>query len=155
MSAILAQLALWQGRKVFAFTREGDRGAQDFALGLGCHWAGCSGETPPEPMDAAIIFAPVGALVPMALRALRKGGRVVCAGIHMSDIPAFPYAGLWEERAIMSVANLTRTDGKEFLELAAQVPIRTHVTPMPLLSANEALARFIHRRSPDWLAGVA
>ena len=86
MSAILAQLALWQGRKVFAFTREGDRGAQDFALGLGCHWAGCSGETPPEPMDAAIIFAPVGALVPMALRALRKGGRVVCAGIHMSDM---------------------------------------------------------------------
>jgi propanol-preferring alcohol dehydrogenase len=138
---ILAQLAVWQGRKVFAFTREGDTAGQDFARALGCAWAGASSDTPPEPLDAAIIFAPAGALVPVALRAVRKGGRVVCAGIHMSDIPAFPYADLWEERAILSVANLTRSDGTEFLELAAQVPVRTHVTPLPLNRANEALAR--------------
>jgi propanol-preferring alcohol dehydrogenase len=138
---ILAQLAVWQGRKVFAFTREGDDAGQHFARALGCEWAGSSRAAPPEPMDAAIIFAPVGSLVPQALKAVRKGGRVVCAGIHMSDIPAFPYADLWEERAILSVANLTRQDGVEFLELAAQVPVRTQVTPMPLAQANTALAR--------------
>jgi propanol-preferring alcohol dehydrogenase len=138
---ILAQLALWQGRKVFAFTREGDAAGQAFARELGCDWAGPSSLAPPEPMDAAIIFAPVGSLVPLALKSLRKGGRVVCAGIHMSDIPGFPYADLWQERSILSVANLTRRDGTEFLELAARVPIRTHVTAMPLVHANEALAR--------------
>ncbi|GGN60120.1 alcohol dehydrogenase [Novosphingobium indicum] len=138
---ILAQLAIWQGRKVFAFTREGDSAAQDFARSLGCAWAGASSELPPEPMDAAIIFAPVGALVPQALRHVKKGGRVVCAGIHMSDIPSFAYADLWEERQIVSVANLTRQDGTEFLDLAAQVPIRTHVSPLPLEEANEALDR--------------
>ena len=138
---ILAQLAIWQGRKVFAFTREGDSAAQDFARSLGCAWAGASSELPPEPMDAAIIFAPVGALVPQALRHVKKGGRVVCAGIHMSAIPSFAYADLWEERQIVSVANLTRQDGTEFLDLAAQVPIRTHVTPLPLEGANEALDR--------------
>ncbi|SFG01281.1 alcohol dehydrogenase, propanol-preferring [Novosphingobium sp. CF614] len=138
---ILAQLAIWQGRKVFAFTREGDRTGQDFARRLGCHWAGASSDIPPEPMDAAIIFAPVGALVPQALKAVKKGGRVVCAGIHMSDIPAFPYADLWEERSIVSVANLTRSDGTEFLDLAARVPVRTHVTSMPLAQANDALDR--------------
>lgn len=136
---ILAQLAVWQGRRVFAFTRDGDVAGQDFARRLGCAWAGDSSQPPPEPMDGAIIFAPVGALVPKALKALRKGGRVVCAGIHMSDIPSFPYADLWEEREIVSVANLTRRDGTEFLDLAARVPIRTHVTPMPLASANQAL----------------
>ena len=138
---ILAQLAVWQGRKVFAFTREGDRAGQDFARELGCAWAGSSTRSPPEPMDAAIIFAPVGSLVPAALRSVRKGGRVVCAGIHMSDIPSFPYADLWEERSLLSVANLTRQDGLEFLELARQVPIRTRVTAMALSRANEALGR--------------
>jgi len=138
---ILAQLAIWQGRRVFAFTRPGDGAAQDFARSLGCAWAGDSGDGPPEAMDAAIIFAPVGELVPQALKAVKKGGRVVCAGIHMSDIPAFPYADLWEERSVVSVANLTRADGVEFLALAAKVPIRTQVTPMPLAEANEALAR--------------
>lgn len=138
---ILAQLAVWQGRKVFAFTCEGDMAGQAFARELGCAWAGASSDTPPEPLDAAIVFAPVGALVPQALREVRKGGRVICAGIHMSDIPAFPYVDLWEERSILSVANLTRQDGTEFLDLAAQVPIRTHVTPMPLAQANEALDR--------------
>jgi propanol-preferring alcohol dehydrogenase len=138
---ILAQLAAWQGRKVFAFTREGDAAGQRFALEFGCTWAGPSTAPPPEPMDAAIIFAPVGELVPLALKSIRKGGRVVCAGIHMSDIPGFPYVDLWEERSILSVANLTRQDGIEFLELAARAPIRTHVTPVPLGQANEALAR--------------
>lgn len=138
---ILAQLAVWQGREVFAFTREGDVAGQAFARSLGCTWAGASSCTPPKPMDAAIIFAPVGALVPQALKTVKKGGRVVCAGIHMSDIPSFPYANLWEERSILSVANLTRSDGTEFLELAAKVPIETHVTPMPLEQANEALER--------------
>jgi len=137
---ILAQLAAWQGRTVFAFTREGDEAGQAFARSLGCAWAGSSTAAPPEPMDAAIVFAPVGALVPLALKQVKKGGRVVCAGIHMSDIPGFPYADLWEERSILSVANLTREDGAEFLPLAAKVPIRTHVTPMPLAAANEALA---------------
>jgi len=138
---ILAQLAIWQGRKVFAFTRDGDTAGQDFARSLGCAWAGASSDRPPERMDAAIIFAPVGALVPLALKAVKKGGRVVCAGIHMSDIPAFPYADLWEEREIVSVANLTRRDGTEFLDLAAQVPVRTHVAPMALGQANAALDR--------------
>ena len=137
---ILAQLAVWQDREVYAFTREGDSDGQAFARQLGCTWAGSSTVPPPEPLDAAIIFAPVGGLVPLALQSVRKGGRVVCAGIHMSDIPAFPYADLWEERSISSVANLTRSDGAEFLELAAQVPIRTQVTAMPLSEANEALA---------------
>jgi propanol-preferring alcohol dehydrogenase len=137
---ILAQLAVWQGREVFAFTRPGDSEGQKFALSLGCAWAGGSDEEAPEQLDAAIIFAPVGSLVPKALRQLRKGGRVVCAGIHISNIPAFPYQDLWEERSILSVANLTRADGAEFLELAARVPIRTHTTEFPLERANEALA---------------
>jgi len=138
---ILAQLALWQGRQVFAFTREGDTAAQDFARALGCQWAGASGERPPEPLDAAIIFAAVGELVPMALKAVKKGGRVVCAGIHMSDIPAFPYADLWEERQILSVANLTRADGEAFLALAGQAGLRTHAEALGLAQANEALDR--------------
>ena len=138
---ILAQVALWQGRQVFAFTRSGDAAAQDFARALGCHWAGSSDERPPEPLDAAIIFAAAGELVPRALREVRKGGRVVCAGIHMSDIPGFPYADLWEERQIISVANLTRADGEEFLALAAEAGVRTHVEVLPLASANTALAR--------------
>ena len=138
---ILAQLAVWEGRKVFAFTRQDDVAGQRFARELGCAWAGDSGVPPPEPLDAAIIFAPVGALVPIALKSLKKGGRVVCAGIHMSDIPSFPYADLWHERSIVSVANLTRQDGIEFLELAARVPVRTHVTPLPLSQANLAIER--------------
>ncbi|MBB5986446.1 zinc-dependent alcohol dehydrogenase family protein [Sphingobium lignivorans] len=138
---ILAQLAIWQGRRVLAFTREGDARSQHFARALGCAWAGSSTQPSPEPLDAAIIFAPDGALVPRALKAVRKGGRVVCAGIHMSDIPAFPYADLWEERSILSVANLTRADGLEFLPLAAQAAIRTSVTALPLDQANEALDR--------------
>lgn len=136
---ILAQLASRQGRTVFAFTRPGDAAGQDFARSLGCRWAGGSDETPPEPLDAAIIFAPVGALVPIALKHVAKGGRVVCAGIHMSDIPAFPYADLWGERAVLSVANLTRSDGLEFLEVAASVPVRTATTVFPLDQANRAL----------------
>ena len=138
---ILAQLAVWQGRRVFAFTRRGDSAAQDFARALGCAWAGGSDEAPPEQLDATIIFAPVGALVPEALQRVRKGGRVVCAGIHMSDIPAFPYRHLWGERQVLSVANLTRADGAEFLALAARAPIRTATTPFPLAKANEALTR--------------
>lgn len=138
---ILAQLAVHQGRRVLAFTRDGDSAAQAFARELGCAWAGGSSETPPEPLDAAILFAPVGALVPRALKAVRKGGRVVCAGIHMSDIPSFPYADLWEERSILSVANLTRADGTAFLALAGAAPIRTAVTALPLARANEALGR--------------
>ena len=138
---ILAQLALWQGHTVFAFTREGDAGAQAFARALGCQWAGASGAPPPEPLDAAIIFAAVGSLVPQALKTVKKGGRVVCAGIHMSDIPGFPYADLWEERQILSVANLTREDGVEFLALAGKAGIRTHVEALPLSAANEALER--------------
>lgn len=138
---IVAQVALWQGRRVFAFTRADDRTSQDFARSLGCAWAGGSDERPPELLDAAIIFAPVGALVPAALRQVRKGGRVVCAGIHMSDIPGFPYADLWGERAILSVANLTRADGAEFMALAAKIPLRTTTTAFPLEEANEALQR--------------
>ena len=138
---ILAQLAIWQGRTVIAFTRPGDTAAQAFARELGCAWAGDSTAAPPELLDAAILFAPVGALVPTALKAVKKGGRVVCAGIHMSDIPGFAYADLWEERQILSVANLTRQDGVEFLALAAAAGIRTSVTALPLAEANTALAR--------------
>src|SRR5207247_7856813 len=129
------------GRRVFAFTRAGDRDAQRFALGLGAEWAGTSDAPPPEPLDAAIIFAPAGPLVPAALRAVVKGGTVVCAGIHMSDIPAFPYDVLWGERTLRSVANLTRKDGTEFLALAPRVPVRTEIEPHPLERANEALER--------------
>ena len=136
---IVAQVALHQGRRVFAFTRTGDTGGQDFARELGAEWAGASGERPPEELDAAILFAPAGELVPLALRALAKGGTVVCAGIHMSDIPAFPYELLWGERSVRSVANLTRTDGQEFLALAPRVPVRTTVTEYPLARAGEAL----------------
>jgi alcohol dehydrogenase, propanol-preferring len=138
---IVAQVARHQGRKVFAFTRPGDAAGQRFALGLGAVWAGVSTEAPPEPLDAAILFAPVGALVPAALRAVAKGGTVVCAGIHMSDVPAFPYSLLWGERRIVSVANLTRADGEAFLALAPKVPVKTAVETMPLEQANEALAR--------------
>ena len=136
---ILAQVADWQGREVFAFTRPGDVAGQAFARALGCAWAGGSDQEPPDELDAAIIFAAVGSLVPQALRHVRKGGRVVCAGIHMSDIPTFPYADLWGERSILSVANLTRADGLEFLELAAKVPVRTTTTAFPLSEANEVL----------------
>jgi len=136
---ILTQVAVWQGRQVYAFTRPGDHEGQAFARQLGAVWVGGSDELPPEPLEAALIFAPVGALVPQALRALEKGGTVVCAGIHMSDIPAFPYALLWEERAIRSVANLTRQDGEEFLTIAPQVPVRTEVRVYRLEDANRAL----------------
>jgi propanol-preferring alcohol dehydrogenase len=137
---ILAQVARWQGRSVFAFTRPGDTTGQQFARGLGAAWAGGSDEAPPEPLDAAIIFATVGALVPQALKAVRKGGRVVCAGIHMSDIPSFPYSILWEERELLSVANLTRQDGIEFLQLVPKIGIVTSTTVYPLRHANQALA---------------
>lgn len=137
---IILQVAKWQGRRVFAFTQRGDVQGQAFATELGADWAGASDETPPEQLDAAIIFAPVGALVPAALKAVRKGGRVVCAGIHMSDIPAFPYETLWEERQLMSVANLTREDGREFLALAPKIPVRTKVSVYDLSDANRALA---------------
>jgi propanol-preferring alcohol dehydrogenase len=136
---IVAQVARWQGRSVFAFTRPGDVHTQNFALSLGAIWAGGSDEMPPQPLDAAIIFASVGALVPLALKAVRKGGRVVCAGIHMSDIPSFPYGLLWEERQLLSVANLTRQDGIEFLNLVPQIGIRTKTTQYPLQQANQAL----------------
>ena len=138
---IVAQVARHQGRRVFAFTRDGDVDGQHFARTLGAVWAGGSSEAPPEELDAAIIFAPVGALVPSALRVVRKGGSVVCAGIHMSDIPAFPYELLWNERAVRSVANLTRADGHEFLELAPRVPVHAEVEVFPLDAANEALDR--------------
>jgi len=138
---IVAQVAVWQGRRLFAFTRDGDRETQEFARSLGCIWAGGSSERPPEQLDAAIICAPVGALVPQSLKQVRKGGRVVCAGIHMSDIPSFPYDDLWGERAILSVANLTRADGREFMEIAARVPVRTVTTVFFLSQANEALDR--------------
>jgi len=136
---ILIQLARYEGRTVYAFTRDGDNEGQKFALELGAVWAGGSTTAPPELLDAAIIFAPVGELVPAALRAVDRGGRVVCAGIHMSDIPSFPYSILWEERSIQSVANLTRRDGEEFMALAPKVPIRTEVHPYPLEKANDAL----------------
>jgi propanol-preferring alcohol dehydrogenase len=137
---ILAQVATWQGRRVYAFTRAGDEAAQAFAKSLGAVWAGASEEMPPEPLDAAIIFAPVGALVPAALKAVKKGGRVVCGGIHMSDIPSFPYRLLWEERQVVSVANLTRADTEEFLSLAPQAGVKSDVTRYPLERANDALA---------------
>ncbi len=136
---IMIQVALWEGREVFAFTRPGDEEAQGFARGLGAAWAGASGEAPPEELDAAILFAPVGALVPEALRRTARGGTVVCAGIHMSDIPSFPYRILWEERTLRSVANLTRRDAEEFLALAPKVPVRTHTRDYPLAEANRAL----------------
>ncbi len=136
---LVGQVALWQGRRVFAFTRPGDAAGQAFARSLGVEWAGGSDEPPPEPLDAALIFAPSGPLVTLALRALDRGGVVVCAGIHMSDIPSFAYADLWEERQIRSVANLTRRDGEELLALAPQVPLRTTVTRYPLEHANQAL----------------
>ena len=137
---IVAQIAKHRGQRIFAFTRDGDRDGQEFALSLGAEWAGGSGETPPAPLDAALIFAPVGALVVAALAATGRGGTVVCAGIHMSDIPRFPYSLLWEERVIRSVANLTRRDGEEFLALAPTIPIRTTTKAYPLAQANEALA---------------
>jgi propanol-preferring alcohol dehydrogenase len=137
---IVAQVARFEGREVFAFTRPGDAAAQDFARRLGAAWAGGSDEMPPEPLEAAILFAPVGALVPAALRAMEPAGTVVCAGIHMSDIPSFPYALLWQERVVRSVANLTRADGEAFLALAPRVPVRTEIRTMPLEAADEALS---------------
>ncbi len=137
---LIAQLAIWEGRQVFAFTRPGDAASQAFALDLGCAWAGSSTELPPEPLDAAVLFAPIGGLVPTALRATRKAGTVVCGGIHMSDIPAFPYELLWGERVLRSVANLTRADAEQFLALAPRVPVRTHVQCYPLARANTAIA---------------
>ena len=138
---LVAQIALAQGRTVYAFTRSGDRDAQAFARNVGVHWAGGSDETPPAALDAALIFAPAGALIPAALAATARGGTVVCAGIHMSDVPAMPYRLLWGERSLRSVANLTRRDGVEFLDLAATIPLTVRVEPFPLARANEALAR--------------
>jgi len=138
---LVAQVARWQGRRVFAFTRPGDEGSQVFARQLGAVWAGGSDERPPEELDAAILFAPAGELVPAALRVLAKGGTVVAAGIHMSDIPGFPYELLWGERSVRSVANLTRVDGREFLELAPRVPVRADVETLPLSEADDALER--------------
>jgi len=143
---IIAQVAVQQGREVYAFTRPGDSEAQDFARRLGAVWAGDSTMLPPVELDAAILYAPVGALVPQALRAVRKGGQVICAGIHMSDIPSFPYAILWGERSLCSVANLTRRDGEEFLALAGRLTIRTEVHPYPLEAANRALDDLRHGR---------
>jgi len=143
---ILIQVARHQHRKVYAFTRPGDDDSQRFARSLGAAWAGSSDQMPPEPLDAAIIFAPVGDLVPVALKAVRAGGTVVCAGIHMSDIPSFPYSILWGERVLRSVANLTRRDGKEFLALAPKVPVRTEVHPYPLENTNQALEDLRHGR---------
>ncbi|RME31337.1 MAG: zinc-binding alcohol dehydrogenase family protein [Candidatus Zixiibacteriota bacterium] len=143
---IIAQVCRYQKREIYAFTRPGDTAAQTFARQLGAVWSGGSDEAPPYPLDAAIIFAPVGPLVPAALKAVAKGGVVVCAGIHMSDIPAFPYRILWEERVIRSVANLTRQDGVEFLALAPKVPVKTSVTPYPLEKAGQALEDLRHGR---------
>jgi propanol-preferring alcohol dehydrogenase len=138
---IIAQVARWQGRRIYAFTRRADTAAKDLARELGAVWAGASEELPDEPLDAAIIYAPAGELVPLALRAVRKGGRVVCAGIHMSDIPSFPYNLLWGERKLVSVANLTRQDGFDFLKIASRAGIRTRTTAFPLAEANEVLAK--------------
>ncbi|MDX1501276.1 MAG: zinc-dependent alcohol dehydrogenase family protein [Thermoanaerobaculia bacterium] len=138
---IVAQIARWEGREVYAFTRAGDTDGQAFARELGAVWAGGSDRPPPERLDAAILFAPVGGLVPRALAAVRKGGVVICAGIHMSDVPAFPYELLWGERSVRSVANLTRQDGLDLFEVAPRVPVRTQVTPLPLSQAGEALRR--------------
>jgi propanol-preferring alcohol dehydrogenase len=143
---MMIQVARWQGRRVFAFTSPGDTATQQFARDLGAEWAGGSLEAPPEPLDAAIIFAPVGSLVPAALRALTKGGTAVCAGIHMSDIPSFPYDLLWQERAVRSVANLTRQDAEEFLALAPRIPVRTDIHTFPLPAANGALEALRHGR---------
>ncbi|HET9512999.1 MAG TPA: zinc-dependent alcohol dehydrogenase family protein [Gemmatimonadales bacterium] len=143
---IVAQVARWEGRRIFAFTRPGDLAAQEFALTLGAEWAGASDQAPPEPLDAAIIYAPVGPLIPAALRVVKPGGRVVCAGIHMTDIPSFPYAFLWGERSVSSVANLTRRDGEEFLALAPRVPVVIEVQPFPLEQANAALDALRHGR---------
>lgn len=143
---ILIQVARHRGQRIYAFTREGDTEAQQFALSLGAAWAGTSGDAPPTTLDGAILFAPAGELVPMALRAVRRGGRVVCAGIHMTDIPSFPYEILWGERELVSVANLTRRDGEEFLPLAAQIPVETTVHTYPLAQANEALEDLRHGR---------
>ncbi|HEV3409587.1 MAG TPA: alcohol dehydrogenase, partial [Chthoniobacterales bacterium] len=148
---IVTQVARFQGREVFAFTRPNDSKAQEFARALGAVWAGGSNDEPPVKLDAAIIFAPVGKLVPLALRATKRGGTVVCGGIHMSDIPSFPYRDLWEERTICSVANLTRRDGTEFLELAPRVPVRTSTQVFPLAQANEAL----HALRSGSLSGAA
>jgi propanol-preferring alcohol dehydrogenase len=137
---LMAQIAAADGRAGFAFTRKGDTAAQQHARSLGAAWAGATGEAPPEPLDAAILFAPVGALIPAALRETRPGGVVVCAGIHMSDVPSFPYALLWKERTIRSVANLTRADGEAFIALASRVPLRVDAAPYPLSAANQALA---------------
>ncbi len=137
---IVAQVACWQGRDVYALTRPGDDATQAFARLLGCVWAGGSDQLPPEAMDAAILFAAAGELIPMALRAVCKGGRVICAGIHMTDIPTFPYADLWGERSIQSVANLTRADGRAFFDVAQRVPVHTTTFPYPLSRANEALS---------------
>ncbi len=136
---LVAQVARFEGREVYAFTRPGDAASQAFARSLGAAWAGGSDERPPEPLDAALVFAPVGALVPAALRSVRKGGVVVCGGIHMTDLPAFPYELLWGERVVRSVANLTRKDGDEFLSLAARAGVKSHGRPYPLERANEAL----------------
>jgi propanol-preferring alcohol dehydrogenase len=136
---IVAQVARHQGRRLFAFVRDGDSAAAEFARGLGAEWVGASLDEPPEELDAALIFAPVGELVPAALKAVAKGGTVVCGGIHMSDIPSFPYELLWGERVLRSVANLTRRDGEEFLELAPRIPIRTQVKTYPLDEAGQAL----------------
>jgi propanol-preferring alcohol dehydrogenase len=136
---LVAQVARYEGREVFAFTRPGDEGAQSFARSLGAVWAGGSDELPPEPLDAALVFAPVGALVPAALRSVRKGGVVVCGGIHMTDLPSFPYALLWGERVVRSVANLTRRDGEEFFPLAVRAGVKSRVRTYPLGSANAAL----------------
>lgn len=138
---IIAQIALHEGREIYAFTRPGDKKAQDFARSMGAVWAGDSDKPSPEELDAALIFAPVGPLVPAALRAVCKGGVVVCGGIHMSDIPSFPYSILWEEREVVSVANLTREDGTGFMEIAPKVPVKTHTETFPLEEANEALNR--------------
>jgi propanol-preferring alcohol dehydrogenase len=138
---LLVQLANYEGKEVFAFTRPGDTQGQEFARSLGAAWAGGSDETPPELLDSAILFAPVGALVPTALRAVAPGGTVVCAGIHMSDVPSFPYEILWKERVLRSVANLTRRDAEEFLEIAPDVPVRAETETLPLELANEALGR--------------
>jgi propanol-preferring alcohol dehydrogenase len=143
---LIAQLALWEERRVFAFTRPGDDATQAFARSLGVEWAGASGDEPPDMLDAALVFAPVGALVLDALRACDRGGTVVCAGIHMSDLPPIPYADLWQERSIRSVANLTRRDGEEFLSLAPEVPVRSTVSVYPLERANEALDDLRHGR---------
>lgn len=139
---IIAQVAVFEGRKVYAFTRPGDIEGQRFASELGAYWSGSSDEIPPEPLDAAIVFAPVGALIPKSLRDVRPGGKVICAGIHMTDVPSFPYSILWGERSVCSVANLTRDDGRRFLQLAPRVPVRTSTELFPLSRANEAVTRF-------------